>query len=225
MDFEASLLIKQMKGRKKKGPFTSGAVGGSPVVHGTSGMGCANASRGATLLIEKFSPAMVVLFGIGGAYPSTGLGPGDLAAAKSEVYADLGVLTRSGFLPVEATGIPLVRKGRKKYFGAFPLDRRLLSRAAACLVTLNTGVFLTVATVTGTRAKALELRKRHKALCENMEGAAVAQVCAIYGIPLLEIRGISNMVEDRDAHGWEKGLAAVNCQRAVLELIQSGCLL
>jgi futalosine hydrolase len=89
---------------------------------------------------------------------------------------------------------------------------------------LTTGVFLTVSTVTGTRERALELRRRHKALCENMEGAAVAQVCALYGIPLLEIRGISNMVEDRDALGWEKGLAALNCQRAVLELIRSGCL-
>jgi futalosine hydrolase len=97
VDFEAALLIKQMKGRKGSGPFTAGAVEGSPVVHGTSGMGCANAARGATLLIEKFSPALVVLFGIGGAYPSTGLRPGDLAAAQSEVYADLGVPWTGGF--------------------------------------------------------------------------------------------------------------------------------
>jgi futalosine hydrolase len=54
-----------------------------------------------------------------------------------------------------------------------------------------------------------------------MEGAAVAQIAALYGIPMLEVRGISNMVEDRDLRRWDKKTASLNCQKAVLELTAS----
>ncbi|MQA92922.1 MAG: hypothetical protein GEU90_22310, partial [Gemmatimonas sp.] len=40
------------------------------------------------------------------------------------------------------------------------------------------------------------------ALCETMEGAAYAHVAAFYGVPFAEIRGISNLVEDRDTSRW-----------------------
>ncbi len=36
-----------------------------------------------------------------------------------------------------------------------------------------------------------------------MEGAAAAQVAALHGIPWLEVRGISNIVEDRDLTKWD----------------------
>jgi futalosine hydrolase len=72
--------------------------------------------------------------------------------------------------------------------------------------------------VTGTLRRARELRRRFGALCENMEGAAAAQVCARYGVPLLEVRGISNMVSDREPASWRKREAARNCQHAVMEL-------
>ena len=35
-------------------------------------------------------------------------------------------------------------------------------------------------------------------VAESMEGAAAAHICALYGVPFLEIAGISNMVADRD---------------------------
>jgi futalosine hydrolase len=53
-----------------------------------------------------------------------------------------------------------------------------------------------------------------------MEGASVAQICARYGVPLLELRGISNMVEDRNPDAWEKELAAANCQKVVMEILR-----
>lgn len=218
--FEAGALLGQMKGKRKNGPFTTGTFAGRRMVLITSGIGAANAARGATLLLERHRPDAVILAGIGGAYPEAGVAVGGLAAAEKEVYADLGVLTKDGLLPVSATGIALLSMGRKRYFNEFPLDRRLLKQAAKHLADLKAGVFLTVSQVTGTAKRARQLRERYGALCENMEGAAVAQTCAAYGVPLLEIRGISNMVEDRDISGWKKNLAAENCQRAVMELIK-----
>ena len=54
-----------------------------------------------------------------------------------------------------------------------------------------------------------------------MEGAAIAHICAMYDIPMIEIRGISNIVENRDIKKWDIQLASENCQMAVIELIKT----
>jgi futalosine hydrolase len=220
--FEAALLLKEMRGARQIAPsVTAGRLGGKKAAHVSSGIGIANAARAATALIERFSPCAVILFGIGGAYPQSGLRPGDLAVAEREVYADTGLLLEDGLHGMEAIGIPLVRKGGRRYFNEFPMDRKLLNKALKTNKDGASGVFLTVSQCTGTLRRALELERKHGALCENMEGAAVAQVCAFYGTPAVELRGISNVVEDRDTGRWAKELAAKKCQDAVLRLLES----
>ena len=68
-----------------------------------------------------------------------------------------------------------------------------------------------------TKKRAAEISARFKAICENMEGAAIAHICCLYKIPCIEIRGISNMVEARDVSKWDFKLAAENCQKALIE--------
>lgn len=206
-----------------------GKIDGKDVVYIVSGMGKTNAAHAATLLAECFSLDLVILFGVGGAYPSTGLSIGDVAVAEKEIYGDEGVLDNKGFHGTEFIGIPLLKRGRKRYFNEFLLDQRFLKMAlgiskrithhASLITAVKSGAFVTVSTCTGTRKRALELEKRFDALCENMEGAAVAHICALYGVPLIEIRGISNIVEDRDRSKWDIPLAAENCRKAVKELL------
>ncbi len=93
------------------------------------------------------------------------------------------------------------------------------SKKRGCRV--KSGNFITVSSTTGTHKRAVELKKRFNAICENMEGAAIAQVCAIYKIPMLEIRGISNIAGIRDKRKWNLKLASENCQKAVLGIISS----
>jgi futalosine hydrolase len=203
--------------------FYSGAVSGNHVIFGISGMGKTNAAHAVTVLIEKFSPSCVVNFGIGGAYPSSGLGVGDIAVAEKEVYADEGVLLKDGLHSFEITGMPLLKVRGRKYFNEFPADKRLSKmalKAAGSIAHCKSGVFLTVSACTGTRKRAGKLAAKFSPLCENMEGAAVAHICSLYGIPFAEIRGISNIVEDRDKGKWDIKLAAENCQKAVLEFLE-----
>jgi futalosine hydrolase len=54
-----------------------------------------------------------------------------------------------------------------------------------------------------------------------MEGAALAHVCALYGVPFLELRAVSNTVEDRDLSTWRIREAAEAAQRAVRALVAS----
>lgn len=218
--FEARLLMREMKSRKRLSPaITTGRVGASRVVHISSGMGIANASHAATVLIERFKPLRVIVFGIGGAYPGSRLRLGEVVLAEMEVYADTGVLLKDGIKGVEETGIELLKKGTKRFYNEFPLDARTAGKALRSLGGLKAGVFATVSASTGTLKRAREIRRRFKAVCENMEGAAVAHVCARYGIPVLELRGISNIVPQRDKKQWNIETASENCQKALIGLL------
>jgi futalosine hydrolase len=217
--FEADILLRETKRKRPLGRFTTGRLAGRRVVVITGGIGAANAANAATLLIGQHTPKAVIQTGIGGAYPGGGAVLGDIVAAEQEVYADLGVLTKEGFQDMKSTGLALLERDRKKYYNVFPLHRGMLREAARLVPDLKRGVFLTVSTVTGTRKRARELRTRFEALCENMEGAAVAQICRAYDVPFLELRGISNRVEERDLSRWRKKEAAEGAQRAVLALL------
>ncbi|MEW6162977.1 MAG: futalosine hydrolase [Nitrospirota bacterium] len=228
---EGKTILRHLK-RIEKVPFGlalyKGKIYDKSIVYITSGIGKTNASHGATILIERFSPNIIVNFGVGGAYPSSGLKIGDIVIAEKEIYGDEGVCLKNGFHTSEVIGIPLLLKARKRYFNEFQLDKKLLKKAVsvsrnthhATRITVKSGPFLTLSTCTGTYKRAAELEKRFHAICENMEGGAVAHICTLYGIPMVEIRGISNTAEHRDKEKWGLRLAANNCQRVVMELLK-----
>lgn len=193
-----------------------------------SGICKVNAALSATALLENFPVRLIINSGIGGSYPDSGLKIGDIAIATKEICGDEGIITPEGHEGLEKIGIPLVQDGKRKYFNEFPLDKTLIkktysivTRHASRVTRVKAGNFVTVSATTGTRKRALELGKRFNAICENMEGAAVAQVCTIYRIPMLEMRGISNIAGIRDKRRWNIRLASENCQKAVLEIVSS----
>jgi futalosine hydrolase len=217
------LGLTRMKTRAVDQSAYRGPVGDTDILYAVSGIGKTNASHTVTWMIREYSPAMIINFGIGGAYPSAGLAVGDIAVASREVYADEGVILQNGLQPLETIGIPFLKMGRSIYFNEFPLDAVLGEKAlnAAGLHTrARLGTFATVSACTGTKERAEEFSLRYGAICENMEGAAVVHICCRYGIPCVEIRGISNIVEGRDAGGWNIELASDSCQRVVLEFIR-----
>ncbi len=205
----------------------SGKLFSKNIIAVQTGIGKTNAAHSVTTSIEKYSPDLIISFGIGGAYPHSGIQPGDIAIAESEIYGDEGLLLRDGFHTMDKIGIPVLKKGRKKYFNEFIIDKKLVKKAyniisahASNNIKCRAGTFITVSTCTGTIKRANELSKRFNAICENMEGAAIAHVCTIYSIPFIEIRGISNQVEDRDKTRWDIRLASENCQEAIIKTIK-----
>jgi futalosine hydrolase len=44
-------------------------------------------------------------------------------------------------------------------------------------------------------------------------------VCALHDVPFLEVRGVSNLVEDRDRKKWQIAEAANAAQKVVLKLL------
>ncbi|MFC9155882.1 futalosine hydrolase [Streptomyces bauhiniae] len=138
---------------------------------------------------------LVVSAGIGGGFqPEAPLG--SLVVADAITVADLGAETPDGFLPVTDLGFGTVTH----------LPPNSLVRGVAEATGARPGTVLTVSTVTGTATRAAALRTRHPgALAEGMEGFGVAEAAAAHGVPVLEIRAVSNPVGPRDRAAWRIG--------------------
>jgi futalosine hydrolase len=132
-------------------------------------------------------------------------------------------MTSDGWKPMEFTGFPLL-KNDVEYFNTFVMDRKLSQLAIDVSkdigLKVHSGNFITVSQCSGTRKTGEEMRERFNGICENMEGAAVAHICAKYKVPMIEIRGISNIIEDRDLKKWNIPLAVSNCSKAVNEVVR-----
>lgn len=206
--------------------FHRGTLARHEVALCTAGMGKVNAAHASTLLITRYAPEALVIFGVGGAYPSSGAKVGDIALASEEIAGDEGVLTPGGFQDTAYIGIPLVRTGVMQYYNRIPATAHVLRNAQNALSgslphgNIHTGKFVTLSTCTGTTTRAGELEDRHHGLCENMEGFAAAHVAELHHVPWLEVRGISNMVEDRDMARWDIPKAAVAAQAAVFRILE-----
>jgi futalosine hydrolase len=160
-----------------------------------TGVGQVNMAHALTLAIEQQRPDRIIVVGIGGAYPNSGLSLGDVVCAESETFGDLGVETPTGFLELTEflhTTYPLQ---------LFPAPQRAR--------------FVTVSTCTGTDELSTRIQTRTHGQVENMEGAAAAQIAARYGIPMGEIRGISNLTGHRDRVSWKVKEAATAAQESL----------
>ncbi len=223
-EIEVALFLKHLRKTKKRviqgKSFYKGFLKNIEVSISVCGIGKANAAHGTTLLIERFKPELVYIVGIAGAYPSSKLNIGDIAVAEREIYADEGLVIASKrrreiFYTMDSIKLPFVTTNGKNYYNEFPMY-------IPQEVKSYTGNFVTVSTCTGTLRRAKEIEKRFNAICENMEGAAVAHICALSGIHAVEIRAISNIIKDRQAKPLNKRdifRAAENVQIFFLENI------
>ena len=162
-----------------------------------AGVGPAAAAAGTATALGRGSYGLVVSAGIGGGFAGTAP-VGAVAVAEAIVAADLGAQTADGFVPVAQLGF-----GTSEH-----RPPAALSRAVATALGAAYGPVLTVSTVTGTAERAAELIRRHPgAVAEAMEGFGVAEAAAAVGVPVLEIRTVSNAVGPRDRAAWRIGEA------------------
>ncbi len=174
--------------------------GGPDLLAAGVGPALAAASTAAALTAAALDGApygLVVSAGIGGGFPPHAP-VGSLVVADAITAADLGAETADGFLPVTDLGFGTVTHHPPP----------ALVRATAAATGARPGTVLTGSTVTGTAERAALLRARHPAaLAEAMEGFGVAEAAAAHGVPVLELRAVSNPVGPRDRAAWRIGEA------------------
>ncbi|MEW5746813.1 MAG: futalosine hydrolase [Nitrospirota bacterium] len=221
-ELEAAVLLEHLAGEQRRPlqskDFHTGLLkGAAETVLCICGVGKANAAHGTTMLIEHFRPRIVYSLGVAGAYPSAGLGVGDIAVAEREVYGDEGVVLGESFCTMERIGLPLVSKGDRVYYNELPMTVPPALEGFS-----PRGTFITVSSCSGTLDRGRMLERYFNGICETMEGAAVAHICTLAGVPAAGIRGISNIIEDRSGQPLRKSdiiTAAETVQRFFLERV------
>ena len=161
----------------------------------------------------------VLNFGVAGAYPDNGTEIQaemlDICLAGREVLGDLGICLQDGFERFDPARLGVEQ--------SFETDRSLLTAAGRALensaIASKSGTFVTVNCASGTTKRGQLLGQEFQGLCENMEGAAAARVCKRFSVPFLEVRCISNMVEDRNLGNWKLKEACNEAGRAVAVIV------
>ena len=153
------------------------------------------------------SKTIVVNIGIAGAYFDRQVEILDICLASSESLADFGIVHEEQIADFSSPHFEV-----DNYFLA---DQQITTQFANSLeskkIPHHIGHFNTVAGLSGTKERGKILATKHQAICENMEGAAVAMVCQQMAIPWVEYRVISNMVEDRNPGNWQITKACQQC--------------
>jgi len=191
--------------------FWQGHWQGRPVVAVLSRIGKVAAATTATALIERFGVDRIVFTGVAGGIGS-GVRVGDVVLAEALLQHDMDA---SPLFPRHE--VPLY--GRSRFATDATLSRGLARAAQQVLAQvhthlgdapvaefglhaprLHTGLIASGDRFVSTTAECRALQQAlPDALAVEMEGAAVAQVCADYGVPFAALRTISDRADD-DAH-------------------------
>jgi futalosine hydrolase len=228
MKFEASDIVKRLglQQLEEQRPFQcyTGMINKCRVYVAAGGVGKVNAAAATAALIERVHPDLVINTGCAGAYYNRGLAIGDLAIANEETLGDEGASTSAGWLDLKEMNLPSFSGNGPSCFNLIPVSLcahdRAMTLAEQTGTVLVSGRFITVSSCSGSLSSGEIISHRFNGIAENMEGAAVALTCLRYGIDCLEIRGISNMVDERDLEKWDIRLAVANAQNFVLKYLE-----
>jgi adenosylhomocysteine nucleosidase len=213
--------------------FTLGTVGNTRVVAVRSGVGKVNAAMAATLLIERFAPVAVIFSGTAGAL-DLGLRPGDVVIATTVGHHDFGAFTEKAFVrrptrnpgtgqldpilfPMDASLLEAARRAAKAT-RLMPLEGREQEPAPL----IHEGPIVTGDAFVASPALRTDLRATFNARAVEMEGSAVAQVCARAGVPLLVIRSITDRADGEASGSYQKYVDGASRNAAMLTVATIG---
>lgn len=162
----------------------------------------------------------VINIGVAGAYiREKGAQLVDICLAERELLGDLGVCLEDSIESIQGPALRIQN--------LFNLDTEMLAAAETILqqgsVPYKVGTFVTVSGVTGTDRRGKMLTRQYQGLCENMEGAAAARACLEFGVPMLELRCISNLVEQRNMANWRMKEACQKCGEVAAKVVEGLC--
>jgi adenosylhomocysteine nucleosidase len=196
---------------RAQGPWSweRGTLDGVPVLVAACGIGKVNAAALTQALLAE-GAAAVLFTGVAGAVDPT-LRVGDLVVAEDALQHDVDV---------RALGYALGQvPGESLQWRADAQLRTLLERAGHAVATAEGLHCLVGRVVSGDSfiadpARVRALRVDFGATCAEMEGAAVAQVCAGWGVPWAIVRSISDTA-DQSAEVDFRAFTAIAARRAV----------
>ena len=183
-------------------PCWQGETAGQRVTLVEAGIGKVNAAAAAQFAITQYQPDVILSCGTaGGLTPHCQ--PGDVVIGATTAQQDYGFVGPDSFVPC---GLSLRDEtGQRAFYRDFPADADLLAAARVVAQTwhgdfrVQTGKIVTGDQIIFAATKRQTLAAEFGADAVEMESAALAQVCLLYEVPFLSIRGIS---DDASEASW-----------------------
>ena len=197
--------------------YCEGRLGGKNVVIVKCGMGKVNAGICASTLINVFGCNKIINTGVAGSLDNR-LDIGDIVVSVDAVQHDFDV---------EAIGFA---RGEIPYTGlyAFPADETLRAAAVKAVrenapeIQVFEGRIASGDQFISTKEQKDRIISNFRGMCCEMEGAAIAQVCYLNGVPFVIIRAISDKLDGNNAVEYQSFAveAAEICAKSVRYMVE-----
>lgn len=195
---EVAQLAAQLEERRTRHhvgcTFHLGRLHGVEVVILQSGIGKVNAAVGTTLLLDVYQPEAIINTGSAGGF-GEGLEIGDVVVSSEVRHHDVDAVV-FGYEHGQVPNMP----------AAYLPDERLVKVARECVESLGEvnvveGLIATGDVFMACPELVATTRSRFPTmLAAEMEAAAIAQTCHLYGCPFVVIRALSDIAGGGDNH-------------------------
>lgn len=202
MDEEIRLLLERMERSGSSNAagtvYHEGKIGDRRIVLCKSGVGKVNAAVCTQVLIDRFGVDAVIFTGVAGALDPS-LNIGDIVISRDCMQHDMDASPlgyERGVIPYQDVSV-------------FPADRVLAEAALTASRRLfgsrvMEGRILSGDQFIANRETVRLLHEQFGGTCVEMEGAAVAQVCHLNGIPFVIIRSMSDQADGSAPGNFEQ---------------------
>lgn len=194
MDIEVAILKEKLENSRVTTlghmEFHEGRLNGLDVVVVRCGVGKVNAAMCAQSLCGRFAVTHLVNTGIAGSLDAS-LDIGDVLVSRDAMYHDFDC-DKFGYPLGKVPGLDVI---------AFPADEEMIQLAYAASESLKPGHTRIGRVASGDQFVARQEQKERiialtGASCTEMEGAAIAQVAYLNGVPFVILRAISDKADD-----------------------------
>ncbi len=214
MDLETAGILDAMTVIKTEkigfSTFWQGRIGTTEVVLAQCGIGKVFAAACTQAMILKYAPTFILNIGVGGALTRE-LGLGDAVVGTSAVQYDMDT-SAIGDPPGKISGID------RTYLPCDEAAGTVLGEVLSGLGVHHLFGVIATADRFVDKDENRDLCRSFGALIEDMEGAAVGQVCFVHQLPFGILRTVSNGDEDAGAvYENAVGMAAEVLSRATVE--------
>lgn len=219
MDEEITYLLDNMKNKEETNvaneQFTQGELEGKEIVLLKSGIGKVNAALGATIMMERYAPSLVINTGSAGGFASN-LQVGDLVISDKVVHHDVDV-TSFNYAYGQVPGLPT-------HFTASDEIVKITAEVVKDLeMNYEIGLIATGDSFMEDKAKVRAARERFPdMIAAEMEAAAIAQVCHQYETPFVVIRALSDIAGKDSSVSFDTFLktAAKHAAQLIIEVVK-----
>ena len=155
---------------------------------------------------------LILHVGISGSYtPQIALG--SVVEVTEERWADLGAENADGSL-IDLFELGLADPSQKPYKSGVLVNKKSSLKTGLVQVSGQT-----VNMASGTSETSRRVHRHRGIAVESMEGAAVFYAAAMWDIPLISVRAISNLVAIRDKTKWNIPLAIRNLNEFIINFL------